>query len=286
LAESVARAARAKVNLALHVLGRRPDGYHDIDTLAVFADAADAVAVAPADRLSLSISGPFAGHAPPGAANLALRAAELLRRHAVHPGGAAIALRKNIPAGAGFGGGSADAAATLLALRALWGLALDDGELARLGQTLGADVPMCLAGRALRARGVGERIEPLEGWPSLALVLAWPGLHISTAAVFDRLEERENAPLPDPPSGLSAAAASAWLAALRNDLEAPAATLAPQIAAALRLLGDSPGCRLARMSGSGSGCFGVFAAAAEAHAAAAALVEAQPGWWVQATVAG
>ncbi|HWT30237.1 MAG TPA: 4-(cytidine 5'-diphospho)-2-C-methyl-D-erythritol kinase, partial [Propylenella sp.] len=180
----VERRAAAKINLALHVLGRRPDAYHDIDTVAVFADVADAVAVIPADDLSLEIAGPFGFHAPAGAKNLVLRAARLLKEHTGFAGGAAIRLTKNLPAGAGFGGGSADAAAGLQALNEAWGLSLGVEEALRIGGALGADVPMCLLARALRARGRGEQIERIESWPAVPLVLVWPGVPVATSAVF------------------------------------------------------------------------------------------------------
>ena len=281
----VERGAKAKVNLALHVLGRRADLYHDIDTLAVFADVADRVAVSPAAELTLSLFGPFADHAPAGPANLAYKAADLLRQRTGHVGGAAIRLEKNIPAGAGLGGGSGDAAATLLALNELWGLSLDRPALAGLAQTLGADVPMCLASAALRARGLGDRVEPISGWPEMPLALVWPGVRLATAEIFAALETRENAPLPDPPPPRDVAECAAWLAACRNDLEATARKRMPEIAAALEELGKAAGCLLARMSGSGSGCFGIFSSPGEAEAAARAISAARPGWWVRATTA-
>ncbi|MYZ49819.1 4-(cytidine 5'-diphospho)-2-C-methyl-D-erythritol kinase, partial [Propylenella binzhouense] len=170
------RIAPAKINLALHVTGRRPDGYHALDTLAVFASEGDRLAVGPAgDRLALTVEGPFSALAPAGEDNLVIRAARSLAAALGRPAEAAIRLEKNLPAGAGFGGGSADAAAALLALNDLWAAALPGEELAALALGLGADVPMCLAGRALRARGVGERLAALGSWPALPVVLVWPG---------------------------------------------------------------------------------------------------------------
>ncbi len=285
LPKTVERRAAAKVNLALHVLGRRPDSYHELDTVAVFADAADIVAVDAAEDLSLQIAGPFGFHAPAGAENLALKAAELLKSHSGHRGGAAIRLAKNLPAGAGFGGASADAAAILHALNEAWGLSLGLDDLARLGGALGADVPMCLVGRALRARGAGERVERIESWPALPLVLAWPGVPVATSAVFAALTPRDALPLPEPWPAETPAMLARWLQKCRNDLEDAALGLAPEIGEALSRLRATEGCLLARMSGSGSGCFGLYADRAGAEAAAIALRKARPGWWVAATLA-
>jgi 4-diphosphocytidyl-2-C-methyl-D-erythritol kinase len=284
LPEPIRRRAAAKVNLALHVLGRRADGYHELDTFVVFADIGDRLEVAAADSLTLSLSGPFAAHAPPGSENLAFRAAMLLKAVGT-ASAAAIGLEKNLPAGAGFGGGSADAAATLAALNDLWGLRLEHDELAAFGRELGADVPMCLHGAALRARGSGDRIEPVPGWPALPLVLVWPGRPVSTAAAFGALRTRTNPPLPDPPRAQTPAELARFLAACRNDLEQPALDLAPEIAEALDAIRATQGCLLARMSGSGSGCFGIYRERGEADSAAARLRAARPAWWVTAAEA-
>ena len=279
------RLAPAKINLALHILGRRPDGYHELDTVAVFADIGDRISVRSADRLSLSVCGPLASHAPPGADNLVLRAAAALQEHAGHRGGAEIRLEKHLPSGAGLGGGSADAAAVLDGLNTLWELGASRDELCAVGVALGADVPMCTAARALRARGTGERIDPIEGWPALPLVLVWPGRAVSTAAAFAGLGCRENAPLPDVPRAASAAELAGWLMTCRNDLEGPAMCLAPEIGEALGALRASAGCLFARMSGSGAGCVGLYAGMAEARAAAASIGSARQTWWTAAALA-
>lgn len=284
--DAVERFAPAKVNLALHVLGRRPDGYHDLDTLAVFADIGDRVRVRAADALTLTVSGPFAGHAPAGEDNLVMRAARLLKERAGAQAGAEILLEKHLPAGAGFGGGSADAAATLHALGALWRLELSLEELLEIAGGLGADVPMCLVARALRAQGKGERIDLIDGWPALPLVLTWPGRMVATVSVFAALTRRECSPLPVLPAAAGPAAAADWLARCRNDLEAPAMSLAPEISDLLDGLRGTKDCLLARMSGSGSGCFGVYGSHGAALAAARSLVTIRPDWWVRATQAG
>jgi 4-diphosphocytidyl-2-C-methyl-D-erythritol kinase len=263
------------------VTGRRPDGYHLLDTVAVFADFGGRVTIAPAEQLSLEVSGPFAAHAPGDERDLAWRAAEAFFAHTGLPPRAAISVEKNIPAGAGLGGGSADAAAVLRGLDVMFGTGLRPAELAMIGIRLGADVPMCLVGRALRARGIGEDIEMLEAWPPLPLVLAWPGQGVSTAEAFRRLESRDNAPLSAAPlAPMTARRIATWLGSCRNDLEGPAERLAPCIRDVRDMLGAVPGCLLARMSGSGSACFGLFADPAEALSAASVLASVRRDWWV------
>mgnify|MGYP006275520933 CR=1 FL=1 len=262
--------APAKINLTLHVTGRRPDGYHFLDSLVVFADLGDVLRVAPAETVSLRVTGPMADGVPTGPENLVLRAAELMGV------AAEIELEKHLPAAAGIGGGSSDAAATLRALAELTGRP-PPAEAGRLG----ADVPVCLAARPARMRGIGQRVSPVSGLPDLAAVLVNPGAAVPTPEVFARLERRENPPMPDPlPRWETAADLVRWLVAQRNDLEATARAVAPEIGTALAALAGMPGCGLARMSGSGATCFGLFADRAAAGAAAAAL--ARPGWWVRA----
>ena len=283
LGGALRRPAPAKVNLALHVTGRRPDGYHTLDTLAVFADIGDEVVVSPANEIELSLGGDFAAHAPAGPQNLAWRAAALLREAAGTDQGARIHIDKAIPAGGGLGGGSADAAATLLALNELWRAGLDFDRLNDIALRLGADVPMCLHGRALRARGIGEVITPMPDLPRLAVVLVWPGMALDTGQIFAALQTRDNPQLPDPPRFAGATDLAAWLAECRNDLEAPATRLAPVVADVLRAIRATDACLLARMSGSGSACFGLFETAAAAEAAAVEIAAAQPDWWVRPT---
>lgn len=278
----VALVAPAKVNLALHVTGRRPDGYHVLDSIAVFADLGDKVGVAPAGELSLEMTGRFALHAPGDHTDLAWRAAEAYFDRAGLTAAAAIRIEKHIPAGAGLGGGSADAAAVLLALDQIHN-ALGTERLAAIGLGLGADVPMCLCGSALRARGIGEDLERILSWPVLPLVLVWPGRPVSTAAAFSALTSRENPPLPEIEPAESPRAVADWLADCRNDLEAPALALAPEIGEALTFLRDDPSCLLARMSGSGSACFGLFESCAAAQAAATRIEIVRAGWWVAAS---
>ena len=240
--------------------------------MVVFAGVGDWVTVTPADRLSLTLRGPFAAGLA-GGDNLVLRAARLLGVSAE------IGLEKHLPIASGIGGGSADAAAALRALCGMAGLALPDAAAA---VALGADVPVCLAGVPLRMQGVGEVLTPLPALPECHVVLVNPGVAVATPAVFKALPHKDN-PEIDAISGWgSAAELAAWLADQRNDLEAPAMGLAPVIAEVQAALAARPGCLLARMSGSGATCFGLFASAELAQAAAKALRADAPSWWVAA----
>ena len=265
--------APAKINLTLHVTGRRDDGYHRLDSLVAFADIGDRLRAAPAAQSSLAVTGPMAAGVPTGAENLVLRAAALMGSPA------AFTLDKHLPAAAGLGGGSADAAAALRALARLHDRPLPE----RAAVTaLGADVPVCLDGHACRMRGIGDVLDPVA-LPAAAIVLVNPGAACPTGAVFRALERRDNPPMPEtlPPLD-DAEALAAFVATMRNDLEAPAIATLPVIADVLAELDAAPGCRVARMSGSGASCFGLFADAAKARAAATAVAAREPGWWVRA----
>lgn len=286
----IAESAPAKINLALAVTGRRDDGYHLLDTVAVFADAGDVVAAAPAQTLSLETRGPFAAGLPADGSNLVLRAARALqaaaRAEGRTVGGARLVLDKRLPVASGLGGGSADAAAALRALARMWALDWPPARLAAIGLALGADIPMCLQARPLRARGIGEAITPLPGFPELHLVLANPGAAVATAAVFAALSGRFTAALPDPAGLTGFEAVAAYVAATGNDLQAVACRLEPRVGEVIAALAASPGCRAARMSGSGATCFGLFASAEAATAAAAAIARRSPSWWVTACRTG
>ena len=267
--------APAKINLTLHVTGQRADGYHLLDSLVVFADCGDWLTLAPADDLTLTVTGPRAEGVPTDGRNLVLKAAALFG-----PGrGAAITLDKHLPAAAGIGGGSSDAAAALRGLAQLWDMALPEPQAVL---SLGADVPVCLAPRSLRMRGVGEEITEGPRLPAMGLVLVNPGVEVPTPAVFKALTRKDNPAMPHPPGWASAATMAHWLKTQRNDLEAPAMVLAPVIGTVLKAIGASPGCHMSRMSGSGATCFGLFDTRAEAEVAAAALRAENLGWWVAA----
>lgn len=271
--------APAKVNLALHVTGRGADGYHDLDSLVVFAGAGDTLTATPARELTLTVGGPFAHGVPPGEENLVLRAAHALRTARGVGKGAAIRLMKALPHAAGIGSGSSDAAAAIRLLAQLWGvepLAPSDPE----ALALGSDVPVCLHAPApMRMRGRGEVIEPAPRLPACGLVLVNPGVSLPTRDVFGALGRRDNAPLPPLPQG-GAEDLAAWLLEARNDLQAPAEQLAPPVSEALALLRRTPGVLAAVMSGSGATCVGVTRDVGTARQAARAIQVAAQSWWV------
>ncbi len=274
--------AWAKVNLTLHVLGRRADGYHELDSLVVFAGIGDRLDIAPAKTLRLSIGGPFAAGLSRGKANLVMQAARALRANAAGAPGASLRLTKRLPVAAGIGGGSADAAAALRGLNRLWGLVRSDRELRELGAELGADVPVCLAARAGYLSGIGEGFEPAPALPPVWLVLVNPSIPLATRAVFEARRGEFTAPLPRFAAPADARALARHLSPGRNDLEPAAVALVPAIGEVLAVLKAAPGCLLARMSGSGATCFGLFAEAATAGAAAAQIAANRPDWWAVA----
>lgn len=282
-AEPLVERARAKVNLSLKVLGRRADGYHELQSLVVFAEAGDRLTLAPAEELSLGLTGPFAPSLAGEKDNLVLRAARLLRERIGGSAGARMTLEKNLPVASGIGGGSADAAAALRGLARLWHADLDEPAISSLALCLGADIPVCIEPRPALMWGVGEFILRLGALPRFWLVLVNPGVALSTAAVFRELEAgpfTEMTAAPELPPMPTLDALVGWLRENGNDLEAPALRLAPAIDLALAALRASPGCRLARMSGSGATCFGIFAEESEARAAAAEISRTHPQWWV------
>ncbi|MEA2998177.1 MAG: 4-diphosphocytidyl-2-C-methyl-D-erythritol kinase [Sphingomonadales bacterium] len=260
--------ARAKVNLALHVLGRRADGYHELDTLFAFAESGDLLEAEAAEVLSFEVTGPFAKGLAPDRDNLVLRAARALKERYAVDNAAALRLDKRLPVAAGLGGGSADAAAGLRLLVRLWGIDAPDADLLDLAARLGADVPACFLSRTVRGQGRGDRLTPaarsVTGTP---ILLVNPGAALATADVFRRWSGPGSGPLPDDPL------------AGRNDLEPAAIALAPIVGEALDRLRAAPGVTLARMSGSGATCFGLFGSGAERDSAAAAIRAERPAWW-------
>ena len=279
---AVAVEAWAKVNLYLHVVGRRTDGYHLLDSLMAFAGVGDTITVRPADDLNLTIEGPFAGDVPAGDDNLVLRAAKMLALEAGRPARAAIRLVKRLPAASGIGGGSADAAATLGALVNLWAVDMPEPDLAALGLRLGADVPICLRGRPAFVGGIGEAMADAPPLPAAWFVLANPGVAVPTPAVFRAREGAfsQAARFADPPA--DAAALARILDARRNDLSPPAQAIAPVIREVLAELAALPGALMARMSGSGATCFALFGDEAAARRGTRTMTLARPEWWVVA----
>lgn len=274
--------ARAKINLSLCVEGRREDGYHRLSGVVAFADVGDELRAAVADELSLVIDGEFAMAVDEG--NLVLRAARLLQAECVVADGAALHLTKNLPVAAGIGGGSADAAAALRLLNELWQCGLTEVQLMALGLKLGADVPMCVYGRACAVAGIGEEIVALDAFAPLYAVLVNPAVAVATADVFAGDVEAVSPASVLPEGGFAThSAAHEWLARTGNDLTAAACTIAPEIEVVLAALGESPECQLARMSGSGATCFGLFDSKKAANSAASSLADAHPEWWVTST---
>ncbi|QHQ37495.1 4-(cytidine 5'-diphospho)-2-C-methyl-D-erythritol kinase [Algicella marina] len=277
ITRTAAEVARAKVNLCLHVTGLRHDGYHMLDSLVVFPDAGDRVEIEPSPHLSLTLCGPFGLSLSAGDDNLVTLAARLMTTN-----GGAILLEKNLPVAAGLGGGSADAAAVLRLYRDQGGILPDAEVLARIG----ADVPVCIDSRPRRMQGIGEILSDIPELPPFWMVLANAGPSVDTGVVFQALEHKNNRPLPPlPPYFATAADMFEWLAQTRNDLAEPAMALQPQIVEVVSALSELPGCALARMSGSGGTCFGLFADQAPALRAAESLRDAHPAWWVVATPA-
>ncbi|HVD75846.1 MAG TPA: 4-(cytidine 5'-diphospho)-2-C-methyl-D-erythritol kinase [Xanthobacteraceae bacterium] len=294
---STARAekAPAKINLTLRVLGRRADGYHELESLVAFAGVGDALTFAPGGALTLAVTGPTAQAAGDNADNLVLKAARALAERIAGLTLGGFALSKRLPVAAGLGGGSADAAAALRLLARANGIALDDPRLMQAAQATGADVPVCLDPKPRLMRGVGDVLSAPLDLPRLFAVLVNPGVAVSTRDVFAALNLASR-PTSSGDSSSSPLVVEGWggeptafvtaLAKDRNDLEAPAIELEPAIAELLSVLHELPGCRLARMSGSGATCFGLFPTNAAAAAAARTLRVGYPQWWVRATVLG
>jgi 4-diphosphocytidyl-2-C-methyl-D-erythritol kinase len=282
------RHAPAKLNLTLEVVGRRADGYHLLDSLIAFTEYGDTLTATPSDALSLTLDGPFGGIlVGDPMENLVLKAARLLAAEAGIEPRAALALTKRLPVASGIGGGSSDAAATLMALSALWRLALAPEDLARLALKLGADVPVCLDQRTARLEGIGERITAAPPVPAAPIVLVNPGVGLPTPKVFQA--RRGDFSQGAGPVGVlagSPADATGLADALRpyaNDLTQPAVQLLPVIGRVLARLEATSQCLIARMSGSGATCFALFPTDEAAASAVAAITAAEPDWWAVAT---
>ncbi|MGY4502780.1 4-diphosphocytidyl-2-C-methyl-D-erythritol kinase [Bradyrhizobium sp. GM24.11] len=282
---------RAKVNLSLRVVGRRADGYHDLESVVAFADCADRLTLEPGGELRLATTGPLAAACGETSDNLVFKAANLLADVVPNLKLGAFALDKVLPVAAGIGGGSADAAAALRLLARLNNLSLDDPRLQEVALATGADVPVCLFSRACDMTGVGEQLLPLA-LPSMPCVMVNPRVPVATKDVFRELGLRNGELLVGATDVLEAPAwpeqggsIADWVDVLEtvaNDLEAPALRIEPVIGDVLEVLRDSAGVKLARMSGSGATCFAIYGAAAEAHAAAENIRRDHPGWWVHA----
>ncbi|MEH3123821.1 MAG: 4-(cytidine 5'-diphospho)-2-C-methyl-D-erythritol kinase [Sphingomonas phyllosphaerae] len=273
----IAETAPAKLNLALHVRARRVDGYHELETLFVFARDGDRVTVGPATVPGFTVTGPFAAAVGPAADNLVTRAEAAFRQafapDAVH----AVTLDKHLPVASGIGGGSADAAATLRALARLHGLPVDTPRLLTIAADLGADVPACLLGRPTFGRGRGDALAPIAGLGDMPALLVNPGVAVSTAQVFAHWGGVDRGALDLTGTTLERAMAG------RNDLQPPAEAIAPVIGTVISRLAAAPGALLTRMSGSGATCFALFRDTEARDSAAARIAADAPDWWVCAT---
>lgn len=281
--------ARAKINLTLHVLGRRADSYHELESLVVFAGVCDHLWLDPRAPLSLAVAGPTAQAAGGGADNLVLRAARNLGERIEGLRVGAFRLAKYLPVAAGVGGGSSDAAAALRLLARLNDLPADDPRVMEAARATGADVPVCLAQRARMMGGAGERLGPPLALAPLFAVLVNPRVPVETRAVFARLglapgQKYGFGAHPPVAEGADAPALMAALRRARNDLEDPAGVVAREIVDVLAVLGAARGAKLARMSGSGATCFALFENRQRAARAARAILRDHPGWWTRATV--
>ena len=266
--------APAKINLTLHVTGQRDDGYHLLDSLVVFADVGDEVRIAEAAGLTLDVCGPEAAQVPTGNSNSVLQATRSLGQD-----GLVISLEKRLPTAAGIGGGTSDAAAILRAISDLRGIPLPKDVL-----QLGADLPVCMQGCATRMSGVGEVLEAVPNLPEIPAVLVNPRVAVSTPAVFKQLNHKSNPPMPEHiPAFATTQELALWLAGQRNDLQAAAIELQPEIASVLTVLEGIKGQLLVRMSGSGATCFALFDTAEMARSAAQDIQNAHPDWWVKDT---
>ncbi len=273
-------AAPAKINLYLHVVGRRDDGFHLLDSLVAFADVHDTVTAVEADEITLAVSGPFGPALAAEPDNLVLRAARALASAGGVRRGARMRLIKRLPVASGIGGGSSDAAAALRVLSALWRVKPAKDDLHKLALDLGADVPVCLGGHALYMGGIGDALVSAPALPRAGLVLVNPGTPLPTPPVFKARQGAFSAPARFADTPRDARALAQMLESRHNDLTQAATGLVPAIGAVLDELAASPGCLLARMSGSGATCFGLFDGPAAAARAAGYLTSLKRGWWI------
>ncbi|MFK3888369.1 4-(cytidine 5'-diphospho)-2-C-methyl-D-erythritol kinase [Sphingomonas sp. NPDC079357] len=276
----IVETAPAKLNLALHVRARRADGYHELETLFVFARHGDRVTVAPATTPCFTVTGPFADAVGPAADNLVTRAEAAFRQAFTPDAAHAVTLDKHLPVASGIGGGSADAAATLRALARLHGLPVDTPRLLTIAADLGADVPACLLGRPTFGRGRGDALAPVAGLGDMPALLVNPGVAVSTAQVFAHWDGVDRGALDLTGTTLERAMAG------RNDLQPPAEAIAPVIGAVISGLAAAPGAILTRMSGSGATCFALFRDTEARDSAATRIAKAASDWWLCATTIG
>ena len=274
--------APAKINLYLNIIGQRVNDYHELDSLIAFAAHGDQIEVKKCDHFKLEASGPFSETLPPINENLVIKAAKELARGTNYEGGACIKLIKNLPVSSGVGGGSADAAATLKALNDLWETNLQNKDLMVMALRLGADVPACMLSKTARMSGIGDKLSKVSGLPNCGILLVNPGIPISTVNVFQLFEGDFSNQVKIPKIENSEAFFD-FLSNQKNDLQDAAIKIAPIIKEVLNILTDDPNCRLARLSGSGGTCFGLYEDEATALFTAESMFGHFPDWWIQPT---
>ena len=280
----VYKEARAKINLSLLITGRKSDGYHTLDSIIFFVSFCDRLSFRIDKELSLEISGPFSDSLENGRNNLIIQAAEAFKKECKLNTGVAISLEKNIPVSAGLGGGSTNAAVTLLALNELCKTGLTSASLAEIGLSIGADVPVCLFGETARVQGIGEEIQPFVFPHKFGVVLVNPGVPISTAKVFSRFNSGFSEVMSaDTLNELSAMQNFRPFTALRNDLELPATQFCPEISQVLAVLRCETDSIVSGLSGSGPTCFGLFQTLEEAERVVKRLKQQNTNWWLKAT---
>jgi 4-diphosphocytidyl-2-C-methyl-D-erythritol kinase len=279
---TVTEFAPAKINLFLHVGEKRADGFHALQSLVVFASAGDTLGFAAGNGLSLAVEGPFAKGLETEGDNLILRAARALAAETGVAPNAKITLTKNLPVSSGIGGGSADAAAALRGLAKLWNVPLPANRAHALAEQLGSDVPVCVASRSSWMEGRGELVSPSPALPPLGIVLVNPGVAVPTGKVFAGLKTRHGVDGRKPARWRSQNEFVDYLQTTSNDLEAPAREIAPVVGDAIGAIAKAKDVLLARMSGSGATCFGLFSDERGAQAAAQRIAAAHPDWWVVA----
>ena len=274
--------APAKINLYLNITGQRINDYHELDSLIAFASHGDQIVVKKCDHFRLEASGPFSETLPPSNENLVIKAAKELAMGTNYESGACIKLIKNLPVSSGIGGGSADAAATLRALNELWETNLQNKDLMIMALRLGADVPVCLLSKTARISGIGDKVSRVSGLPKCGILLVNPGIPISTVNVF-QLRQGDFSNQVQIPKMENREALFDFLSHQKNDLQDAAIKIAPKIKEVLKILTDDPNCRLARLSGSGGTCFGLYEDEPTALFAAESMSGYFSDWWIQPT---
>ncbi len=275
--------APAKINLFLHVLGKRTDGYHTLQSLMIFTPTiADIISVQESEITEVRITGPYAAGLMADDTNLVMRAAKVLQAVAGPQKPVLLTLEKHLPVASGIGGGSADAAAAMRLLMRWWQIELPEEQIYNMAVRLGSDVPACIRSQPVFVEGVGEQLTPVALPCALAMVLVNPAVPLSTAEVFGHISPQDRSSCIMPQCDTVDELVS-WLHTTTNDLESAATQIVPEINDVLTALNDQAGCRLARMSGSGATCFGIFSSPADAAQAVIAIKKIQPKWWVQST---